>query len=214
MTVNILDLLNASVPTGPVIPTAGYAVVPNVVSVTNGGIVTYTVSTTNVANGTVLYWTNSGTTVGSNFVSGANSGSFTVVGGTATITRTLVTNLNIQGNRTLILNLRTESVAGLVVATAATVAVIDPTPPPPPPPPPPSTDTIPIATILQAFTVVGPPGPTGAVGATGAIGSVEELLNVDAYDALDGSVLVLDTDRGKWVATTNLEKQEISGGQY
>jgi hypothetical protein len=44
--------------------------------------------------------------------------------------------------------------------------------------------------------------------------NLEELLNVEAIDAVDGSVLVLDAERGKWVATRILEKQDIDGGRY
>lgn len=54
----------------------------------------------------------------------------------------------------------------------------------------------------------------GIQGLSGIDANVEDIGNVEALNALDGSVLVLDVSRGKWVATTILEKQDITGGQY
>jgi len=74
-TINIQDLINGSIPTGPSTPAPTYSITPSTVSVNEGGTVVYTISTTNVAGGTVLYWTNSGNTVSSDFVGNSNSGS-------------------------------------------------------------------------------------------------------------------------------------------
>lgn len=54
----------------------------------------------------------------------------------------------------------------------------------------------------------------GIQGISGAATTVEDILNVDAENAADGSVLVYDMMTQKWVATTILEKQDITGGQY
>ena len=54
----------------------------------------------------------------------------------------------------------------------------------------------------------------GIQGLSGAAVNLEDIPNVEALGAEDGSVLVLDAPRNKWVATRILEKQDITGGQY
>lgn len=103
---------------------ATFAISPSTSSVTEGNSVTYTVTTTNVANGT-LYWTNSGTTVAADFSDASNSGSFTLTNGSGTITRTLANNAAFEGTETIILEVRTGSTSGTIVATSSTVNVTD-----------------------------------------------------------------------------------------
>ena len=102
-----------------------YSISPSVTSVNEGGVVTYTISTSGIGDGTVLYWTNSGTTTGADFVEGTNSGSVTISSNTASIVRTLTNDATTEGSETIVIQLRTGSVAGPVVATAATVTVTD-----------------------------------------------------------------------------------------
>lgn len=108
-------------------PTPTYLVTQNVSSVDEGAAVVFTVTTTNVADGTVLYWTNSGTTAAADFSDNANNGTVTVTSGTGTISRTLLLDAIAAETETVILQLRTESVSGSVVATSGTVTVIDKT---------------------------------------------------------------------------------------
>ena len=54
----------------------------------------------------------------------------------------------------------------------------------------------------------------GIQGLSGAAVNLEDIPNVEALNAQDGSVLVLDAPRNKWVATRILEKQDVTGGQY
>ena len=54
----------------------------------------------------------------------------------------------------------------------------------------------------------------GIQGLSGVAVNLQDIPNVEAQDAEDGSVLVLDAARNKWVATRILEKQDITGGQY
>jgi hypothetical protein len=132
----ILQLRTESL-SGPVVATSGtvtvvdrtkvYAITESVTNVNEGSSVTFTVTTTNVADGTVLYWTNSGTTTGADFTDGQNNGSVTVTGGTGTITRTLLLDDVISENETVILQLRTDSVSGTIVATSGMVTVIEKT---------------------------------------------------------------------------------------
>lgn len=107
--------------------TPTYVITQSVTSVNEGADVTFTVTTTNVADGTVLYWTNSGTTTDADFSDGQNSGSVTITSGSGTITRTLLLDAVASESETVILQLRTGSVSGTVVATSGTVGVIDKT---------------------------------------------------------------------------------------
>ena len=102
-----------------------YSIVPNNSSVAEGSSVNYTVTTTSVPDNTILYWTNSGTTSAADFSDGLNQGTVVIKSGTATITKTLKSDLLTEGNETIILNLRTGSSTGTIVATAATVTVND-----------------------------------------------------------------------------------------
>ena len=54
----------------------------------------------------------------------------------------------------------------------------------------------------------------GIQGLSGAAVNLEDIPNVDAQYAEDGSVLVLNAATNRWVATRILEKQDITGGQY
>jgi hypothetical protein len=62
---------------------------------------------------------------------------------------------------------------------------------------------------VAQVTAVGIQGLPG-----GSTINFEDIPNVEAENAQDGSVLVLDAPRNKWVATRILEKQDITGGQY
>jgi predicted RecA/RadA family phage recombinase len=108
-----------------VTPPPTYAVSPSVTLVNEGSTVTYTVNTSGVANGTVLYWTNSGTTSAQDFTGNANSGSFTVSADLGSIVRQLTSDLTTEGYETIILQIRTGSISGPVVATSSTVTITD-----------------------------------------------------------------------------------------
>lgn len=100
-----------------------YSISASTGSTSEGLSVTFTVTTTNVANGTVLYWTNAGTTNGADFTDGLNSGSVTINGNAASFTRTLVNDAVTEDAETIVMQLRTGSAGGTVVATAPTVTV-------------------------------------------------------------------------------------------
>ena len=73
-----------------------YSISASTTSVNEGSGVTFTVTTTNVDGGTTLYWTTnqvSGTINTSDFNDSATSGSFSISGGSGTITRTLSNDL-------------------------------------------------------------------------------------------------------------------------
>jgi hypothetical protein len=106
-------------------PRPTYSVSPSVSAVNEGSTVSFAVSTTNVPNGTVLYWTNAGTSSAADFSGGQNSGSVTINSGTAAISRTLANDTLTEGTETIIIQIRTGSLSGTVVATSATVTIND-----------------------------------------------------------------------------------------
>jgi plastocyanin len=105
--------------------TQSYDAAPNLNSILEGNGVTYTITTSNVPDNTTLYWTNSGTTVSSDFNDFSNNGSFTIINNVGYVTRTLRNDLQTEGSETIILEIRTSSVVGPIVATAPDVTVID-----------------------------------------------------------------------------------------
>ena len=156
----------------PVAPT--YSISPNISSVNEGSSVTFTITTTGVANGTILYWstqTISGTINTSDFNDGLTSNSVTISSNSASVTRTLSNDTTTEGSESFRLQLRTGSVSGTVVATSSTVTINDTslTPPTLPPPttslPPPTTP--PPTTSLPPPTTSLPP-PTSALPALSA----------------------------------------------
>ena len=108
-----------------VTPPPTYSVSPSATLANEGNTVTYTVNTSGVANGTVLYWTNSGTTSAQDFTSNTNSGSFTVSADLGSIVIQLSSDLITEGPETIILQIRTGSILGPVVATSSIVTITD-----------------------------------------------------------------------------------------
>jgi hypothetical protein len=70
---------------------ATFSITPSTTSTIEGGTITYSVTTTNVPNGTVLYWQNFGTTSALDFTDDRNDGEFVITGGAGSFTRTLRT---------------------------------------------------------------------------------------------------------------------------
>ena len=110
-----------------------YSVSPSGSTVDEGLSVTFTVTTTNVASGTTLYWTTTGTATAADFVDNVVSGSFTITNGSGTIVRTLTADATTEGGETITLQVRTGSITGTIVATSTEITVNDtsltPTPP-------------------------------------------------------------------------------------
>ena len=104
-----------------------YALTPNTSTIneTTGNTVSYSVTTTNTADNTVLYWTNSGTTTAADFSDSVSNGTVTITNNSGTFTRSIVAESVTEGSETIILSLRTGSNTGPVVAVATTVTVND-----------------------------------------------------------------------------------------
>ena len=94
-------------------------------SINEGTTVTYTITTQYILDGTVLYWTTSGTTVAADFTDGLTSGSVTMTNNTATVTRTLVSDITTEGAETIVFELRTGSTSGTIVASTPSGTVND-----------------------------------------------------------------------------------------
>ena len=113
--VNIIDTSRA--------PT--FTIVPGTTAADEGTRVTWTITTTDFGTGT-LYWTNIGTTSAADFTSGSkNSGTVSIVNDSGSLTLTLFSDLMAEGPETIVIQLRTGSASGAIVATAATVTVAD-----------------------------------------------------------------------------------------
>jgi len=132
-------------PPPPAVPT--YSIVGSPTVVDEGQSVTFTITTTDVPNGTVLYWTTNAPTgeelntpSAGDFTDGLTQGSITINSNSATLVRTLVEDSATEGDETFVIKIREGSTSGAVLATSNTIIIADtsqsPSPPPPPPPPP------------------------------------------------------------------------------
>jgi len=109
-------------------PAPTYSVSPNASSVNEGSSVTFNVNTTNVTNGTTLYWTVSRpediTPI---------SGSFTVSSGVGTFNVTIDADATTEGTETFTASVRTGSTSGTIQATSVSITINDTSTTLPPP---------------------------------------------------------------------------------
>ena len=68
---------------GPRAPS--YAITPSATSVTESDTISFTINTSNVSNGVVLYWTLTGTTSSGDFNPAVSSGTATISNGSAVV---------------------------------------------------------------------------------------------------------------------------------
>lgn len=107
-------------------PTASIA--PTVSSVNEGGTVRWWISTTNIPDGTLLYWTNTGTTTSADFndvYGNVNQGSVLIMYGEGWFERTLSNDATTEGSETIIMRLNLGGNNGTLLATSSTVTVND-----------------------------------------------------------------------------------------
>ena len=105
-----------------------FAVSPSTSSVNEGSSVTFTVTTSNVSDGTTLYWslnTVSGTINSSDFTGAAVTGSFSISSNTGSVALTLANDTTTEGSESFQLQVRTGSTSGTIVATSSTVTIGD-----------------------------------------------------------------------------------------
>ena len=119
----IQDLSKSPTPTP-----ATYQVVQSASVITEGGIsVTFTLNTTNVANGTTIYWTTNGSSSvnAADFTDNVTSGSIVINNNTGSVLRTATVDYVTEGYEYFNLEFRTGSTAGPVVAVSSGVSIID-----------------------------------------------------------------------------------------
>jgi len=103
-------------------PTYNFGTIPS--SINEGSSGTFNVVTTDVPNGTTLYWTIlNGTTATADF--SATSGSFTINSGAGSFSVTTTADLTLEGSETFQVQIRTGSISGTVRATSNNVTIND-----------------------------------------------------------------------------------------
>ena len=93
-------------------------------SINEGSALGVTVTTTNVSDGTTLYWTTNHTTTSAADFS-SNSGSFTINSNSGTFNVPVVSDSTTEGSETFTVEIRTTSTSGAIVATLPSVTVND-----------------------------------------------------------------------------------------
>ena len=102
-----------------------YAIAPSATTVNEGVTITFTITTTNIANGTTVYWDTTGGVNAADFSDNAVSGNINVNNNTATFTRTLVNDLSLnQTEGTETFQIRVSDGTN-IVATSPTITVND-----------------------------------------------------------------------------------------
>ena len=93
-------------------------------SINEGSSGTFNLDTTNISNGTTLYWTiNHITTTSADF--SATSGSFTINSNTGSFNITTIDDSATEGGETFTVSIRTDSTSGTVVAISNSVTIND-----------------------------------------------------------------------------------------
>jgi GH18 family chitinase len=101
-----------------------YSVATSPLAASNNGVLTTTINTTNVSNGTTLYWSLSGTGVTSAFfTSGSLTGTTTVNSNVATFTNTLAASLPAGGPYTVVIKVYSDAARTVQVSSDQAVIV-------------------------------------------------------------------------------------------
>jgi hypothetical protein len=101
-----------------------YKITPNKTVIYENDVVTFTIETENVDNGTVLNWSNIGTSIASDFVENIINGTVTIMSDMATFSLKAKYDTIVETNgESIIINLKNQ--AGDILATAPQVVVYD-----------------------------------------------------------------------------------------
>ena len=130
-TITILDPTGVEVATSeevsiqetPSVPQ--YTITADLTSINEGSTVTFTVTTTNIPDNTELYYsTASGVNINAaDFQDNSLTGTVTIIGNSGTITRNIATDLLNESAEDFLVQLRTDSINGTVVATSGIVTI-------------------------------------------------------------------------------------------
>jgi hypothetical protein len=116
----IVNVYDTSSATGTITPSVSF--------LNEGDSVGFTVTTTNIPDNTTLYYTISGSSgiSTSDFVDGTLNGSFNIISGTATITKTLSNDFSsYEGTETFNMSIRSGSFSGNIGTTSSNITVYD-----------------------------------------------------------------------------------------
>ena len=110
----------------PAVPS--YSITPSKTSINEGDSFTTTVTTSNVAQGTTLYWKineETGTISAADFSSGALDGSDTTSNSTITFSHTIAADATTEGEEKFTVKLYTDATFNLLVATSSLITIND-----------------------------------------------------------------------------------------
>ena len=105
--------------------TSSYSISTSTSTTNEGTTINYTITTVNIPNNSIIYWTNSGSTSAADFTSGVNSGSITIQNNSATLSLSISNDQLTEGPENIQISLRTGSVAGPIVASSGSTVVND-----------------------------------------------------------------------------------------
>ena len=115
-----------TLPPPPPVSVPGYAIAASSSAVGEGSSVSFTITTTNIPDGTTLYWTTSGTCASAaRFSDSVNSGSVTTSNGRATITRPVFADHVTEGQTSFSINILAGSTSGTLLITSPVITVYD-----------------------------------------------------------------------------------------
>ena len=115
-----------ALPPPPPVSVPGYAIAASSSAVGEGSSVSFTITTTNIPDGTTLYWTTSGTCASAaRFSDSVNSGSVTTSNGGATITRPVFADHVTEGQTSFSINILAGSTSGTLLITSPVITVYD-----------------------------------------------------------------------------------------
>lgn len=104
-----------------------YSVVESTTSANEGDIVTFTINTTNISDGTDLYWSLgvvSGSVTTADFAD-PTSGTVTINNNTASVSITITQDATTEGSEEFVFQLRTNSISGTIVANSSNITIND-----------------------------------------------------------------------------------------
>ena len=104
-----------------------FNVTPSVSTVAEGDSVTFTINTTNVGDGTTLYWREDGSASSSDVV-GNSTGNFLINNNVGIVTITTELDWRNESNENIILSIRTGSTSGTITTTSSAVTITDTAP--------------------------------------------------------------------------------------
>lgn len=102
-----------------------YSISPDKLSVDEGSSVFFTITTTNIPDGTYLYWITTGTVVAEDFEDTTLSGSISLIGNSSSINRTVAADSLTEGSETFRILLYTDVDLTNLVATSNEVTIND-----------------------------------------------------------------------------------------